>query len=51
MLLSVFDLVPTSTCKADADNLEAVKATLRGLKLRHDKTGEVPVYIHTVRQN
>jgi len=32
---------------ADADHLEAVKAILRGLKLRHDKTGEVPIYIHT----
>jgi len=47
MPLSAFDLAPTSTCKADADHLEAVKAILRGLKLRHDKTGEVPIYIHT----
>jgi len=32
---------------ADSDNLEAAKAILRGLKVRHDKTGEVPAYIHT----
>ncbi|KAI0303684.1 hypothetical protein B0F90DRAFT_1708142 [Multifurca ochricompacta] len=32
---------------ADADNLEAVRAILRGLKARHDKSGEVPIYIHT----
>jgi len=32
---------------ADSDNLEAVKAILRGLKLHHDKTGGVPIFIHT----
>jgi nucleoside-diphosphate-sugar epimerase len=32
---------------ADSDSVEAVKAILRGLKLRHDKTGEVPIFIHT----
>ncbi|KAH6908979.1 hypothetical protein BKA70DRAFT_1371690 [Coprinopsis sp. MPI-PUGE-AT-0042] len=33
---------------ADADDLEATKAILRGLKERHDKTGHIPSLIHTV---
>ncbi|KAI9509792.1 hypothetical protein F5148DRAFT_1184421 [Russula earlei] len=32
---------------AESDNLDAIKAILRGLKSHHDKTGEVPIYIHT----
>ncbi|KAH9903078.1 NAD-P-binding protein [Cubamyces lactineus] len=32
---------------ADCDDVEATKAILRGLKQRHDKTGELPVLIHT----
>ncbi|KAI9463253.1 hypothetical protein BJY52DRAFT_1254099 [Lactarius psammicola] len=33
---------------ADADDQEAAKALLRGLKARHDKTGKIPIFIHTV---
>jgi len=32
---------------ADADNLEAAKATLAGLKKRHEATHAVPILIHT----
>ncbi|KAI9463255.1 hypothetical protein BJY52DRAFT_1350476 [Lactarius psammicola] len=32
---------------ADADDQKAAKALLRGLKARHDKTGKIPIYIHT----
>ncbi|KAI0661782.1 NAD-P-binding protein [Cubamyces menziesii] len=32
---------------ADCDNVEGTKAILRGLKQRHDKTGELPHFIHT----
>ncbi|KAH9972083.1 hypothetical protein BGW80DRAFT_393946 [Lactifluus volemus] len=32
---------------ADSDSVEAISAILRGLKARHDKTGEVPIFIHT----
>ncbi|KAI9439803.1 hypothetical protein H4582DRAFT_1812928, partial [Lactarius indigo] len=32
---------------ADADDHKASKALLHGLKARYDKTGKVPVYIHT----
>lgn len=34
--------------QADADNLEAAQATLRGLKKRHSATGIPPIFIHTV---
>jgi len=34
---------------ADSDDVEAQRAILRGLKARHDETGEVAIYIHTVR--
>jgi hypothetical protein len=34
--------------KADADNEDAAKAILRGLKDRHEKTGNVPSLVHTV---
>ncbi|KAF9474242.1 NAD(P)-binding protein [Pholiota conissans] len=32
---------------ADADNYEAAMATLKGLKKRHETTGQVPILIHT----
>jgi len=32
---------------ADADNLEAARATLKGLEKRHRTTGSVPTFIHT----
>ncbi|KAI0351703.1 NAD-P-binding protein [Trametes cingulata] len=32
---------------ADCDNTEAIKAILSGLKKRHEKTGDVPLLIHT----
>ncbi|KAH8990309.1 hypothetical protein EDB92DRAFT_1865722 [Lactarius akahatsu] len=32
---------------ADADDQNAAKAILRGLKARYDQTGKVPIYIHT----
>ncbi|KAI0331856.1 NAD-P-binding protein [Cubamyces sp. BRFM 1775] len=32
---------------ADCDDVEAIKAILSGLKQRHDKTGELPILIHT----
>ncbi|KAI0671416.1 NAD-P-binding protein [Trametes maxima] len=32
---------------ASSDDVEAIKAILRGLKARHDKTGDVPLLIHT----
>jgi len=32
---------------ADADDLDATKATLKGLKTRHETTGKVPILIHT----
>ncbi|KAI0368821.1 NAD-P-binding protein [Pilatotrama ljubarskyi] len=32
---------------ADCDNTEAIKAILSGLKQRHEKTGDVPLLIHT----
>jgi hypothetical protein len=34
--------------KADADNLDAAKATLKGLKTRYQETGIPPIFIHTV---
>ncbi|KAH8091797.1 hypothetical protein BXZ70DRAFT_909660 [Cristinia sonorae] len=33
---------------ADADNLPAVKAILRGLRKRHATVGDLPIFIHTV---
>ncbi|KAH9041644.1 hypothetical protein EDB85DRAFT_2071888 [Lactarius pseudohatsudake] len=33
---------------ADADDQKAAKAILHGLKARYDKTGKIPIYIHTV---
>ena len=35
--------------QADADDLGAAKATLRGLKKRYQATGKAPIFIHTVR--
>ena len=35
--------------KADADDLPAIKALLSGMKKRHTETGDVPIFIHTVR--
>ena len=35
--------------QADADDPPSVKAVLAGLKSRHEKTGDLPIYIHTVR--
>ncbi|KAI0368802.1 NAD-P-binding protein [Pilatotrama ljubarskyi] len=32
---------------ADSDDVNAINAILKGLKQRHEKTGEVPVLIHT----
>ncbi|KAI9439805.1 hypothetical protein H4582DRAFT_1549586 [Lactarius indigo] len=32
---------------ADADDQKAAKALLHGLKARYDKTGRIPIYIHT----
>lgn len=32
---------------ADADDQKAVRAILRGLKVRYDKTNKIPIYIHT----
>ncbi|KAH8990310.1 hypothetical protein EDB92DRAFT_1999227 [Lactarius akahatsu] len=32
---------------ADADDQNAAKAILHGLKARYDKTGKIPIYIHT----
>jgi hypothetical protein len=37
--------------KADADNLAAAKAMLKGLKTRYEKTGVALTYIHTVHVN
>lgn len=34
--------------QADADDEDAAKAILRGLKDRYEKTGKVPSLIHTV---
>ena len=34
--------------QADADDEDAAKAILQGLKDRHEKTGKVPSLIHTV---
>lgn len=34
--------------KADADNLNATKAILRGLEKRYRETGVKPILIHTV---
>ncbi|KAI0043236.1 NAD-P-binding protein [Auriscalpium vulgare] len=33
--------------QANADDLDAARAILRGLNARHAKTGQVPIYIHT----
>jgi len=44
MLSSEADVV---FAMADADNLDAVKATLRGLKKRFEAAGHIPIYIHT----
>lgn len=38
----------SSSQKADADDLVAAKATLKGLKTRYQKTKIAPIYIHTV---
>ena len=38
-----------SHAQADADDEAALKAILAGLKRRHEKTGDVPHLIHTVR--
>lgn len=35
-------------CQADCDHLDAIKAILSGLKARHEKTGDLPLLIHTV---
>jgi hypothetical protein len=35
--------------QADADDLNAMKAILKGLKKRREATGQSPIYIHTVR--
>ncbi|KAH9856648.1 NAD-P-binding protein [Lenzites betulinus] len=32
---------------ADCDDLNAINAILKGLKARHEKTGDVPILIHT----
>ncbi|KAI0635602.1 NAD-P-binding protein [Trametes polyzona] len=32
---------------ADCDDVDAIKAILRGLKARHEKTGDLPLLIHT----
>ncbi|KAI0366135.1 NAD-P-binding protein [Pilatotrama ljubarskyi] len=32
---------------ADCDNIEPIKAILSGLKQRHEKTGDIPLLIHT----
>ncbi|KAI0368803.1 NAD-P-binding protein [Pilatotrama ljubarskyi] len=32
---------------ADCDNTDAIKAILSGLKKRHEKTGDLPILIHT----
>ncbi|KAI0033233.1 NAD(P)-binding protein [Vararia minispora EC-137] len=32
---------------ADSDHLGAIKAILKGLKQRHEKTGKLPIFIHT----
>jgi len=37
--------------QADSDNLEAAKATLKGLKRQHETTGSVPIYINTASIN
>lgn len=39
----------TLGAQADADDLDVVRATFRGLKQRYDKTGSPPSFIHTVR--
>jgi hypothetical protein len=33
--------------QSDSDGYEAAKAILRGLKKRHEATGQIPTYIHT----
>jgi len=43
-LISAADVVIST---ADSDTLDAMKAILRGLKIRHETTGTVPVLIHT----
>jgi hypothetical protein len=35
--------------QADCNDLEAAEAILGGLKSRYEKTGQVPILIHTVR--
>ncbi|KAI0822486.1 NAD-P-binding protein [Trametes gibbosa] len=32
---------------ADCDDIEAIKAIFKGFKVRHEKTGDVPILIHT----
>ncbi|KAI0648486.1 NAD-P-binding protein [Trametes meyenii] len=32
---------------ADCDDVDVMKAILRGIKARHDKTGDVPLLVHT----
>ena len=50
--LSTVALKSKSPCrKADADDLVAAKATLKGLKIRYQKTGIAPIFIHTVHVN
>jgi len=36
-------------CKANSDDLDGAKATLRGLKKRFEATGKAPILIHVVR--
>ncbi|KAJ8585975.1 NAD(P)-binding protein [Rhizopogon salebrosus TDB-379] len=43
-LASEADVVVTA---ADVDDVNAAKAILRGLKKQHEKTGKVPILIHT----
>ncbi len=38
----------TWTLQADCDDVDALKAILSGLKARHEKTGDLPLLIHTV---
>lgn len=34
--------------QADCDDVAALKAILSGLKAMHEKTGDIPLLIHTV---
>ncbi|KIY44023.1 hypothetical protein FISHEDRAFT_52388, partial [Fistulina hepatica ATCC 64428] len=53
--LSDLDIIETQAAladiviaTADCDDVEAAKATLRGLKKRFDSTGKTPIYLNTV---